>query len=106
NCLHCNKCVRDCPTNNIKVEDGKFTFGKKCLMCTRCSFLCPADAIKIGWFEKWKVNGAYNFNNPEGTEQKSHKNYCKKSYAKYFARSERKIEEAGVVCHSELAEES
>ena len=92
-CLHCNKCVRDCPTHNITVKDGKFTFGNKCLMCTRCSFLCPADAIKIGWFEKWKVNGAYNFDNPDDTYQKSHQNYCRKSYAKYFARSEKKIEE-------------
>ncbi len=91
NCINCQKCVKNCPTHNITVKDGKFVFGKKCLMCTRCSFQCPANAIKIGWFEKWKVNGAYNFNNPDGTYQKSHKNYCKRSYAKYFARSEHKI---------------
>lgn len=91
NCINCLKCVKNCPVHNITVKDGKFVFGKKCLMCTRCSFECPANAIKIGWFEKWKVNGAYNFNNPDGTYQKSHKNYCKRSYAKYFARSERKI---------------
>lgn len=91
NCINCFKCVKNCPTHNITVEDGKFVFGKKCLMCTRCSFQCPTNAIKIGWFDKWKVNGAYNFNNPDGTYQKSHKNYCKRSYAKYFERSERKI---------------
>ncbi|MDE7106137.1 MAG: EFR1 family ferrodoxin [Anaeroplasmataceae bacterium] len=93
NCINCQKCIRDCPVQNISYKDGKFKFGKECLMCTRCSFLCPVDAIKIGWFEGWKVNGAYNFNNPEGTYQKSHKNYCKRSYKKYFARSEQKIRE-------------
>lgn len=91
NCVNCGKCVRGCPTENIKIEDGKFVFGNKCLMCVRCSFSCPVDAIKIGWFNKWKVNGAYNFDNPDDTYQKSHKNYCKKAYKKYFERSEQKI---------------
>ena len=90
-CIKCMKCVKNCPTKNITVKGGKFIFGKNCLMCTRCSFECPTNSIKIGWFEKWKVNGAYNFNNPEGTYQKSHKNFCKRSYKKYFERSERKI---------------
>lgn len=53
--------------------------------------MCPTDAFKIGWFNGWKVNGKYNFNDPENTEQKSHKNFCKRSYKKYFARCEKKI---------------
>ncbi len=93
NCIHCAKCVRDCPTHNIKIEDGHFVFGKNCIMCMRCSFMCPKNAIKIGWFNGWKVNGPYNFNNPNGTEQAKHKNFCKRSYKKYFARSEKKIAE-------------
>lgn len=90
-CLRCQKCVRDCPTQNITVKEGKFVFGNKCLMCARCSFNCPADAIEIGWFNGWKVNGAYNFDNPTDTYQKSHKNFCKKAYEKYFKRCEQKI---------------
>ena len=91
NCINCQLCVKRCPTHNITVEDGKFKFGKNCLMCMRCSFHCPKNAIKIGWFENWKVNGAYNFNSPEETEEDKHKRYCKKSYKKYFSRIEEKI---------------
>ena len=93
NCIHCAKCVRDCPTHNIKIEDGKFVFGNNCIMCMRCSFMCPKNAIKIGWFNGWKVNGPYNFNNPEGTAQANHKNFCKHAYKKYFDRCAKKIKE-------------
>ncbi len=92
-CINCQACVKRCPTHNITIENGEFKFGKNCLMCMRCSFHCPKNAIKIGWFEKWKVNGAYNFNNPNETEEEKHKKYCKKSYNKYFARNQKKIEE-------------
>lgn len=93
-CVKCGKCVRNCPTHNITIDkDGNFHFGNKCLMCMRCSFCCPVDAFHIGWFNNWKVNGSYNFNDKENTEQKSHKNYCKRSYKKYFDRSEKKIRE-------------
>lgn len=91
-CLKCQKCVRACPTQNIKFENGEFHFGKNCLMCMRCSFFCPTNAIKIGFFEGWKVNGAYNFDNPNGGEEK-HKKYCRKAYKKYFERAEKKIEQ-------------
>jgi ferredoxin len=91
-CLHCQQCVRNCPVHNITIdEEGNFHFGNKCLMCMRCSMMCPVDAFKIGWFNGWKVNGRYNFNDPNGNEQASHKNFCKHSYKKYFARSEEKI---------------
>ena len=91
-CVHCQQCVKSCPANNISLdEDGNFHFGKNCLMCMRCSFMCPVDAFKIGWFNSWKVNGRYNFNDPDNTEQKSHKNFCKRAYKKYFKRSEEKI---------------
>lgn len=92
NCIKCGKCVKNCPTKNITIdENGNFHFGKKCLMCMRCSFNCPVDAFKIGLFNNWKVNGSYNFDDPSNTYQKSHKNFCKKSYEKYFKRSEQKI---------------
>ena len=60
-------------------------------MCMRCSFLCPKSAIKIGLFEKWKVNGTYNFNNANKFEDEVHKNYCKKSYERYFRECEEKV---------------
>ena len=81
-CVQCGMCVKRCPTKNITIENGEFKFGKNCLMCMRCSFFCPKDAIRIGLFEKWKVNGAYNFEPSE--DEESHKRYCKKAYKKYF----------------------
>lgn len=83
-CVHCMKCVKTCPTHNITYEDGKFRFGGGCLMCMRCAFHCPKNAIKIGLFNKWKVNGAYTFLPPAEEEEERHTRYCKNSYEKYF----------------------
>ena len=63
-------------------------------MCMRCSFYCPKAAIKIGLFERWKVNGAYNFNNPNDYEDEVHKKYCQKSYIRYFEECNQKISQA------------
>lgn len=91
NCVKCQMCVKICPTNNIRIENGEFKFGKNCLMCMRCAHLCSRDAIKIGWFNKWKVNGAYNFQKPTEEEENKHKRYCKKAYAKYFKDCEHRL---------------
>ena len=101
NCVHCNACVNICPTHNITVENGEFHFGKNCIMCMRCAFLCKQNAIKIGLFEKWKVNGPYTFQKPEKEEEDKHKKYCKKSYQKYFNRAEEKINKANSLINKE-----
>ena len=90
-CIHCEQCVKICPTHNITIEDGKFKFGNKCLMCMRCAQLCPKDAIKIGWFNKWKVNGSYNFEEPETREEQKYNRMLTKAYAKYFADCEARL---------------
>lgn len=90
-CVQCMKCINECPTHNITVEDGKLKFGNKCLMCMRCAHLCPKDAIKIGWFNKWKVNGAYTFDKPNQEENQRYKKMLAKSYAKYFANCETRL---------------
>lgn len=88
-CVQCTMCAKRCPTKNITIENGEFKFGRNCVMCMRCSFFCPKDAIKIGLFNKWKVNGAYNFEGNETSE--THQNYCKKAYKKYFNKIETKV---------------
>ena len=92
-CVKCGCCVNICPTKNITIENGELKFGKKCIMCMRCSFLCQKNAIKIGFFNKCKVNGANNFNNPNDTTEDMHKRYCKKAYERYFADCEKRIAE-------------
>ena len=91
-CIHCQKCIHICPTHNISVnKKGKLKFGGNCLMCMRCAQLCPKDAIKTGWFNHWKVNGAYTFEKPT-TEQSQHYNkMLTKSYNAYFAECEQRI---------------
>ncbi len=84
-CVHCMKCVKGCPENNITYKDGKFEFGNECVMCTRCSFGCPKDAISIGILNGWRVNGCYDFSAEPARQQGKHSAYCKHSYDKYFA---------------------
>lgn len=67
-CSHCNICLKNCPVHNIKLVKDKYKFGTKCQMCMRCSFYCPENAIKIGLFDCWRANGAYNFEKIEKNE--------------------------------------
>ena len=92
-CVSCKKCVNICPTNNITIKDGKVKFGGKCLMCMRCAHLCPTDAIKIGWFNGWKVNGAYSFKKPKSPDTKRYNKMLTKAYKKYFEIADKRIAE-------------
>ncbi|HAE89307.1 MAG TPA: 4Fe-4S ferredoxin [Clostridiales bacterium] len=87
-CVHCGKCEKSCPVGNIKIKDGKFTFGKMCVGCMRCSFLCPTDAFTIGIMNCMRVNKKYDFNADASKAEIC--NYCKKSYERYFLETETK----------------
>ncbi len=58
-CTGCGLCERNCPHKNILLKDGKVVFRHHCDMCMACSFFCPQDAIRIGFLERWHVNGVY-----------------------------------------------
>lgn len=92
-CIRCMKCVNNCPVQNITYdkEKDKFHFSNKCIMCARCAFCCPKDAIKIGVLNGWRVNGQYNFEEPDLSQTCSNPDYCKKAYDRYFEESEEKI---------------
>lgn len=45
-CTLCLKCVKNCPTKNIKEENKKLEFSNKCLTCMRCIHICPFNAIQ------------------------------------------------------------
>ncbi len=44
-CIHCMKCVKECPTHNIYF-DKKIKFKLKCMICLNCIYTCPTQAIK------------------------------------------------------------
>lgn len=47
-CNGCKKCEKSCVMNNITVQDGKVTWGKKCTHCMACICGCPQEAIEYG----------------------------------------------------------
>ncbi|MGB9678512.1 MAG: 4Fe-4S binding protein [Thermoanaerobacteraceae bacterium] len=45
-CIGCGNCVRVCPFNAIKIEDGiAYINPEKCRDCGRCIDICPVGAI-------------------------------------------------------------
>lgn len=46
-CIGCGICARNCPTRNIKIEDGKAVASSKCTMCYRCINHCPKQAMTL-----------------------------------------------------------
>ena len=54
-CIHCGKCIRQCPTRNIKEVERQLTFGEACIFCLRCTMNCPVRAIKAPLFGKLVV---------------------------------------------------
>jgi len=51
-CSGCGECIRNCPSKNIRIKNGKIRFGFKCFLCMRCIYACPNNAI---------VSRGYNF---------------------------------------------
>lgn len=47
-CAGCGKCVDRCPLNNIKLVNGKPSWGKDCTHCMACIAGCPKEAIEYG----------------------------------------------------------
>lgn len=47
-CISCGLCARNCPTQTIKLIDGKPQWGDHCYQCTACINHCPVQAIQFG----------------------------------------------------------
>ena len=46
-CVGCGICAKGCPTQNIKITDGKAVASSQCTMCYRCVSYCPRQAITL-----------------------------------------------------------
>ena len=46
-CVGCGICANNCPTQNIKIVDGKAVANSQCTMCYRCVNYCPKQAITL-----------------------------------------------------------
>lgn len=45
-CISCNKCVQNCPLNNIELVSGKPVWKGNCTHCMACIAGCPTEAIE------------------------------------------------------------
>lgn len=102
-CVKCQKCVKNCPLNNISFDGKKFKFGHNCTMCTCCSFNCPTSAISIGILNGWKINGSYNIEKTAADENiaspeigKDYSGLHPWLYKKYYRKLDRKLIAAGI----------
>lgn len=46
-CVHCNKCVRQCPMGCI-TQDHVKNVNLECIACLKCSKVCPVSAVSFG----------------------------------------------------------
>lgn len=47
-CIGCTHCMKSCPTEAIRIRDGKaFIYENKCIDCGQCFKVCPVKAIYI-----------------------------------------------------------
>ncbi len=53
-CISCGICVKKCPLNNIRLEDGRPVWGKDCTHCMACICYCPKEAIEYKRISKGK----------------------------------------------------
>lgn len=53
-CIGCGKCVSLCPTNNIRIENGKPIWEDNCTHCMACICRCPTEAVEYGNIAKGK----------------------------------------------------
>lgn len=56
-CTSCALCVKNCPTRNITLVNGRPKWGGNCTQCLGCMHKCPARAIEYG--DKTQTKGRY-----------------------------------------------
>lgn len=51
-CISCGKCVKVCPLDNVRLEQGRPVWGGRCTHCMACICRCPKEAIEYGRHSK------------------------------------------------------
>jgi len=46
-CTGCGACTDICPSDAIRIEDGKAEITMECIDCGACPRVCPEGAIKM-----------------------------------------------------------
>jgi len=59
-CNLCGLCSRNCPTGNIKIEDGVLVTGRDCIWCMRCVYSCPRHALASRGFNFVQFENGYS----------------------------------------------
>ena len=64
-CSECGWCAKNCPRENIEMENKKPKFKDKCIICLRCIYGCPTKSIYSDKFKWVTVKGGYNLGDIE-----------------------------------------
>ncbi len=60
-CIGCSSCIKRCPTEAIRVRDGKASvIYEKCIACGECVRICPSHA-KIPSYDHFEVINGYKY---------------------------------------------
>ena len=54
-CIGCGLCVKDCPGNALKLEEGKAVYTRQCIECGHCVAICPSAAVSIPSYDMEEV---------------------------------------------------
>lgn len=63
-CIHCGKCAKVCPVENIKGTPPLWMHDGRCTCCLACYHYCPVHAVNYGSITKKRDQ--YYFNRREG----------------------------------------
>ena len=47
-CISCGRCTEACTLNNIRLTEGRPSWGNDCTQCMACICGCPVEAIEYG----------------------------------------------------------
>ena len=51
-CIGCGKCVKDCVSFSLYLDNGKAALRKGCIECGHCFAVCPVGAIDMPSYDK------------------------------------------------------